>query len=162
MQTSNCPMPIVSTCLGNICNYSISKRHRQACDAYNRWRDILLAFYVRHTEISIARWLSSEYKCLAHNELVNVLLTHSVPYKIAWNRREEKKNRLSTRITLALYADSHLKCSYFHTPSSCDSGIVRIASIFDGSFFISCWMYCWTAKVLSISSNGSSGHRQKS
>lgn len=57
---------------------------------------------------------------------------------------------------------SYLKCSYFHTPSSCPSGMVRINSIFDGSFLINCCMYCCTAKVLSISSNDSSGQRQKS
>lgn len=56
----------------------------------------------------------------------------------------------------------YLKCSYFQTPSSCDSGIVSIASIFDGSFLISCCIYCCTANVLSITSNGSSGQRQKS
>lgn len=54
------------------------------------------------------------------------------------------------------------KCSYFQTPSSCDSGIVRMTSILAGSFLMSCWMYCCTARVLSISSNGSSGQRLQS
>lgn len=56
----------------------------------------------------------------------------------------------------------YLKCSYFQTPSSCDSGIVNITSMFDGSFLISCCMYCCTANVLSISSNGSSGQLHQS
>lgn len=57
---------------------------------------------------------------------------------------------------------AYLKCSYFQTPSSWPSGIVNSNSMFDGSFLINCWMYCCTANVLSISSKGSSGHRQKS
>lgn len=56
----------------------------------------------------------------------------------------------------------YLKCSYFQTPSSWVSGIVNIASMFDGSFLINCCINCCTANVLSISSNGSSGQRQKS
>lgn len=40
--------------------------------------------------------------------------------------------------------------------------MVNMSSTFEGSLLISCCIYCWTAKVLSISSKGSSGQRQKS
>lgn len=60
------------------------------------------------------------------------------------------------------HSDAYRKCSYFHTPSSCASGIFNIKSILDGSRRIICCIYCCTASVLSISSNGSSGHRLKS
>lgn len=56
----------------------------------------------------------------------------------------------------------YLKCSYFQTPSSCPSGIVKSFSTFDGSLRIICWMNCCTTKVLSISSKFSSGHWQNS
>lgn len=65
-----------------------------------------------------------------------------------------------------LYANAlhraHLRCSYFQTPSSCPSGGVKIWATFAGSWQICCWMNCCTTSVLSISSNGSSGHRLKS
>lgn len=79
--------------------------------------------------------------------------------EISWNR----PIRLLAQQAIYLgYRSTHLKCSYFQTPSSCPSGMVKINSIFDGSFLINCCMYCCTANVLSISSNNSSGQRQKS
>lgn len=56
---------------------------------------------------------------------------------------------------------AHLRCSYFQTPSSCESGGVNMVSILLGSTRICCWINSWTARVLSISSNGSSGHLRK-
>ena len=57
---------------------------------------------------------------------------------------------------------SHRRCSYFQTPSSCPSGGVRISSTREASRAISCWMNCWTASVLSISSKLSSGQLHQS
>ena len=73
------------------------------------------------------------------------------------------------------------RCSYFQTPSSCVSGAVRITSTSWGSlpndsiikqFYnylqplflhlrMVCCIYCWTARVESISSKGSSTHWEK-
>lgn len=71
------------TCLENICNYLINRRHHLMCAVYNRWRDILWVFYVRHTKISIVQWQSSVYMCWAHNGLVIEQPIHSIPCKIA-------------------------------------------------------------------------------
>lgn len=107
-----------------------------------------------------AKPLSSMQNCL----FVTKKKAHkTIPLKIGLMAREFSLKSFSCRFHQEiLNGRLYLKCSYFQTPSSCDSGIVSIASIFDGSFLISCWMYCCTANVLSISSNGSSVHRQKS
>lgn len=134
---------------------------------YNRWPDILWVFYGRHTKKSIARWQSFGCRLLVDNVIEVVQPSRSAPYRIACTIQQ---NVLCAHILLIFISTSirtetetcrnysmfYLKCSYFQTPSSCDSGMVKIASMFAGSFLMSCWMYCCTAKVLSISSNGSS------
>ena len=96
---------------------------------------------------------NSMQNCLFINQMFTFPSVHSSPWLFCIHPTDYI---LSTSLFLwRLY----LRCSYFQTPSSCESGALRISSIAVKSFLMSCWMYCCTAKVLSISSNNSSGQR---
>ena len=66
---------------------------------------------------------------------------------LTWSQRS-----LSHTIKL-IKLQTNLKCSYFHTPSSCPSGGVRISSILEKSCLIACWMY-WNILLYFASVNG--------
>lgn len=67
------------------------------CAVCNRWPDILLVFCGRHTEISIARWLSFVYMSMVHIAIVSERLIHSIPCRIVCGIREKNINNKNIR-----------------------------------------------------------------
>lgn len=143
------------TCLGSICCCWAYMRHRLAYDACSQSPRILLGFCGQRIGKSIALLLS--FACILQE---SILLAGPPGHAQQLFNLHFIVRRLTASPLSSI--QNCRKCSYFQTPSSCASGGVRICSIFVGSLRICCWMYCWTANVLSISSNGSSGHLQKS
>lgn len=76
------------TCWENICNYSVSKRHRPRCVACNRWPDTLSAFYGQHKGISTVRWLSFEYMSMGRIAIASEQPARLVPCKIVCQQKK--------------------------------------------------------------------------